>query len=431
MTKYQAIAKCRGCGVAGNWYDFVLSLGQQYVVDFVKDENGDYIEAPLDLIKCKTCHLLQLKHSVNPDRLYSKFWYKSGINESMRDALRNIVTAGLEVVSNPKRALDIGSNDGTLLSYYRGTKVRTVGIDPCRDLVMSGHNEGRIDIAINGYFSAKAVRPFGPYDIITAIAMFYDVEDPTRFLKDCKDVLTKDGVIIIQMNYLKGMLEQCAVDNICHEHLTYFSLTSLMPCIEKAGLELVGAETNDVNGGSIRVYLMHKGKALQCSANKQMSLYTYGHSLLIEEDKMGLDTSSPYNAFALRTRSVFDRLRHYLGAVDKAGGRVYVYGASTRGTTLMQCLRLPYGLIKGAAERDASKFGLKMMGTWIPIESEEYCRRDATHFLVLPWHFLNTIKLREKIWLENGGRFIVPLPEPKIVTSSEELPIYAATEAVQ
>lgn len=414
------VVTCRACGHDG--FEDVINLGQQYVIDFPEKKDPDALKAPLVVIRCTKCTTVQLAHSVQKDRLYRKFWYRSGISEQMRQALDEIVRRACSAVelNSGDRVLDIGANDGTLLQMYP-QHVTTVAVDPASELINEAMEQQRVDVGIPDYFSREAVQRYGPYKVITAIAMFYDLEDPVQFLEDCRDVMEKDGVLIIQMNYLVSMLQNLSVDNISHEHLMYLSVTALQRMVEVAGMEIAGAETNDVNGGSVRVYITHRGVSLVgMSADKQVELYGKLVALIQQERKMDLDTDNPYWVFRNRVQKVKEMLASYLAVQKTKGAKLYLYGASTRGATLFQMLGLPYEWFEAAAERDEKKWGRLTGGTWVPIVSEVEARAAATHFLVLPYHFWETIKRRETLWLENGGTFIVPLPQPKVVKQKGE-----------
>jgi NDP-4-keto-2,6-dideoxyhexose 3-C-methyltransferase len=344
--------------------------------------------------------------------------HNSSTNESMREALHAIVSKACDAanVVTGDTVLDIGANDGQLLGWYNGN-VKTVGIDPCGELIEEGLKKKRMDIGISYFFSMKVVQPHGPYKVITAIAMFYDLEDPVGFLKDCAQVLRKDGVMVVQMNYLASMLSNFAIDNVCHEHLAYFTMHTMKECAERAGLDVAGAETNDVNGGSFRVYLTHKGAALHgISSGDQVGLYAKSLTMLQNEKRLCLSMAETYSIFGDAVKAKFDALSKYLIREAEAGEKIYVCGASTRGTVLLQLLDLPDGVLCGVAERDASKFHLHMVGgTWPKIYPEDYVRENATQMLVLPWHFASSIYERELEWLKRGGKLILPLPEPLVM----------------
>lgn len=414
----QEITQCRLCH--NDKMVPVLSLGSQYVVDFVKTSHiANRGRAPLDMVRCERCHFVQLKHTVNQDVLYKKFWYRSDCNEQMIQALRDLADRAQEVayVGQGDKVLDIGANNGVLLGWYPGV-VRTVGVDPCKELIDEGLKAQKMDVGLIGFFSEGLVKPHGPFKIITAAGMFYDVNDPVGFLKQCKSVMTKDGVLIIQMNYLVTMLQNFAVDNVCHEHLGYYSMTAMKMAADMADLEIVGAEVNDVNGGSVRVYMTHKNSGLYgISTGRQLDLFMKAMDLVHKEMQMGLDTQAPYDQFAIGVYARIKALRNYLTRGAEAGEKIYIYGASTRGTVLMQMLNLPKDVIKGAAERDKGKFGLHMVGgTWPKIYSEDHCRADATVFLCLPWHYQQSIEAREVDFLLRGKSLVFPLPSPRVIT---------------
>jgi NDP-4-keto-2,6-dideoxyhexose 3-C-methyltransferase len=428
----------QACIICNSDLTEVVNLGQQYVVDFVKAKDEKLLKAPLVLMKCNKCSFIQLKHRVSPDRLYKKFWYRSGINEQMRDELCTIVQKAQKVVElkDGDKVLDIGANDGTLLGWYPQTII-TVGVDPCEELVVQGVKEKRIDLAVFDYFSFEAIQklaisfgtPEFKFKIITAIAVFYDTDNPVQFLKDCKALLQEDGVIVIQMNYLVSMLNDTAFDNVSHEHLGYYSVTTLNEAIEKAGLDLQGIEISRSNGGSIRAYITHKNFDNFCINDHEEKLWLNNSVSYhqVQEMRLGLETDIPYKTFSANIETKLNKIRKTLeGLKDK---KVYLYGASTRGTVLTQVLfnNGDASQILGVAERDEHKYGLKMVGTWIDILPEEEFRKNADYALLLPWHFKDSIIKREAEWINKGGKFIVPLPKPMLVSAKDPEAMFATT----
>lgn len=415
-----AIKKCRVCGKEN--LEDILSLGVQKHINFLDSADQTHLEAPLEIILCNEkdggCGLLQLRHTVPGDLLYRTFWYKSGVNQTMRDALSDITKNAenrIELKQNDI-VVDIGANDGTLLRTYRTKNLKLVGFEPASNLVKDAQVE--TTEIINNFFNydnfAEKFRG-QKAKVITSIAMFYDLDDPNTFVSDIVKTLDDDGIWIIQMNYLTTMLENNAFDNIVHEHLEYYSLKSLEKLLERHDLVVFDVELNNINGGSIRTYIRHKHSRKFQTTERVESIREY-------EKKIGLDDSKPYIEFAKRIDNLKNETYNFIKNEVDNGKKVYAYGASTRGNTLLQFYGLDYKLIHAAADRNSMKWGKKMVGTNIPIISEEQARNDKPdYFLILPWYFIEEFKVREKNYLDNGGKFIMPLPNFQIVTDSKRV----------
>jgi len=331
----------------------------------------------------------------------------------MRAALEEITQKAEELVSlRPgDGVLDIGCNDGTLLRSYRVKGLTRVGFEPAENLLSeAGRGTDRI---INDYFHAGAVQSEA-WKVITAIAMFYDLEDPNGFVGDLATCLHPDGVVIIQLSYLPLMLAQNAFDNICHEHLEYYSLLSLKPLLERHGLRLVKVELNGVNGGSFRVYATRADSSVGARIGPDPCL----KRLLSLEAQIRLQGREIYDSFAGTVVKIREETCQFIRAEVSKGKRIYVYGASTKGNTLLQYYGLDHTIIRGAADRDPAKWGRRTIGTRIPIMAEDVARGDADYFLILPWHFLDDFIIRERTFLEQGGKFIVPLPTLRVIGAS-------------
>lgn len=402
----RTIDQCRVC-YSDKLVD-VLSLGSIHFSGFVDDPKQELPKYPLDLVFCERCKLAQLRHTVPAETMYREYWYRSGTNRSMTDELRGIAKQGETYLSMGDIALDIGCNDGTLLrSYSKG--IFTAGFEPASNLFDFASTG--TDVVINDFFSAEAWRVrMGDKKakVVTTIAMFYDLDDPNSFVRDVYEVLEDRGVWIIQMADLKSMLERRMWDNICHEHLEYYSLISLEYLLRCHGFEVEDIQHNDVNGGSIRVTVVK-----QQHANVRTSVELFREAELA----MHLDTNEPYETFSTRVHEANRLLVEFVRKAATEGKKVYVYGASTKGNTLLQCTGLDSSLITAAAERNPHKWGKYTVGTHIPIVSEEEARAaKPDYFLVLPWHFMNEFVEREREYLRGGGKFIVPLPAFRIVS---------------
>ncbi len=408
---------CRACGTKFS-EKILLDLGDQEIVDFIDAGQEGRGRAPLQMVYCENCGLVQLRHTVDADTLYKKFWYRSSVNEQMRDALTDVVESACKRVDLQQGDIvcDIGSNDGELLLNYP-SYIFKIGFEPADELAheAAGRLRGRKDRnfeVIPSYFNlieAMAASRRVPFKIITAIAMFYDLDDPETFLLDIRGCLAPGGLFVVQMNYLGLMVKNLAFDNIGHEHLCYYSLSTLKTLFEKCRLRIWDVELNDVNGGSIRVYAAHKEEQTRDVEDSVDELLRQEEVLL---------TQSSIQHFAERVGGTVKVLMSFLKELKKAEKKVYAYGASTRGMTLLQTLfkdERASDYIVAAAERDQRKYGKKMAGLDIPIVSEAEARQDADYMLVLPYHFWKSIREREKFWMTIGGKFILPLPYTRVM----------------
>jgi hypothetical protein len=352
------------------------------------------------MVLCENCSLFQLRHTAPQELLYARhYWYKSGINDTIRRDLKEIteVACSLAGLQPEEVFLDIGANDGTLLSNLAGKAVR-VGCEPADNLVEELRKNA--DYVIHDFWNKHAFYDLGlkQAKVITAIGMFYDMEDPNQFIRDAAAVLDANGIFIAQLMTLKPMLEQNDVGNICHEHLEYYTFNSLKYLFENNGLEIFKVEENPINGGSYRLFARHLGKG-------------------------SIDYPEQYSEadlYAFRDRLEEQRKRcvDYVHSCVKAGKKVYVYGASTKGNVILQYYGLDNTLITGAADRNPMKWGAYTL-TDIPIVSEEEGRARADVFLILPYGFVDEFVRRESDWLRKGGEFIVPLPHFRIIRGAD------------
>lgn len=410
---------CRVCGSQS--LTEVISLGEQYLQgSFIKrgKEMPPLRKIPTDLVRCDplrdeaACGLLQLKCSVPPEILYSAYWYRSGTNSTMRRHLKQIAEEAAAMYGKPPdRVLDIGCNDGTLLGCYPA-EVRKYGIDPSD--VSLGIAWDNCTVIQDTFPSFELRNQIGgeKFDIISSIAVFYDLESPVEFAREVGALLSGEGLWVFEMSYLPAMLEKNSYDTICHEHLEYYSLSVIEHILKKAGLKIVNVSLNDINGGSIRCYAAHAG----CSAYKNKVFSQNILQLRQREFELELDTDKPYRSFQERINAGREELVSLLNALKSEGKRIHIYGASTKGNTILQWCGITNRIIDFAAERNPDKYGARTLGTDIPIISEEESRAmKPDYYLVLPWHFRKEFIERETGMLEKGTGFIFPLPALEIV----------------
>lgn len=403
MAPYKERRDCRVCHATR--FEPVLDLGSLHVSAFPLPTEADAPKAPLDVVRCAACGLVQLRHTTDPDIMYrGDYWYRSGTNQTMRDALADITRSAEAKVKLHKGdvVVDVGSNDSTLLKSYRTPGLQRVGFEPSHIGAEAAKAEPSIEV-VNDYFKAGA-RPGleGKAKVLTSVAMFYDLDDPHAFVEDVKRMLAPDGLWVLQLAYLQGMLERNAFDGICHEHLCYYSLATLEHLLQQHGLHAVDAQPIDLNEGTLRLYV-----------RKQAGLESEGlRAMRTQEKALGLATAKPYEAFRRTVEGLKQRTTSYLRGVVAQGGKVHAYGASTKGNTLLQYYGLDHKVISAAWERQPQKWGRRTVGTHIPIIAEEEGRKAKPDVLfVLPWHFQKEFVQREEAYRKAGGRMAFPLPE--------------------
>ena len=330
----------------------------------------------------------------------------------MWEALDDI-TAKAERLSHLQEGdavLDIGCNDGTLLASYKTGGIWKIGFDPAQNL--APFSRQLADKVVVDFFAAEvfqhdpALRHRSP-KIVTSIAMFYDLENPKKFVSDVKAVMHPDGLWVVQMNYLPIMLQQNELGNICHEHLEYYSLQSFEYLLGLYDFAVVDAELNDVNGGSLRAYIRNRSAEASVFGDQMYREFAAERvsALREQESKLELHDTRIYAEFMFWIERIKQDVVGFIREQVRQGKKVYVYGASTKGNTLLQYFGLDHSLITAAAERNPDKWGKVTVGTHIPIVSEAEARAaQPDYFLVLPWHFIEEFKKREKPYLSSAGR---------------------------
>ena len=424
-ARYTEVKACRICG--NRELDAVFHLGTQHLTGiFPKTAEAQraLTSGPLELVKCRSgkqgshCGLLQLRHSFSPPEMYgANYGYRSSLNRSMVDHLHAKVRRITQRV--PLQAgdfvLDIGSIDGTLLGAYKEPGLKRVGMDPTGEKFRR-YYPPQVDLVVD-FFSARGFRAIAGErraKVVTSIAMFYDLEQPMDFVRQIAEILAPDGVWVFEQSYMPAMLRAGSYDTICHEHLEYYALSQVKWMLERAGLELVDVEANDVNGGSFSVTAARAGSALAAD-DAAVS------RILAEEVAAGLDGMQPYEAFRNRALRHREALQDFIRGVNARGQKIFGYGASTKGNVILQFCDLTSRDLPCIAEVNEDKFGAYTPGSAIPIVSEREAReRKPDYLLVLPWHFRDNIIQREQAYLRSGGKLVFPLPEIEVVEKGSQ-----------
>lgn len=401
----------------------LFSLGDLYVSDFINvDTDARAGKHDMTLVIDERYGAARLEKCTPIHSMFGKYWYRSGINQTMKTELKGIVDSvtSVQKLNEGDLWLDIACNDGTLLSFVPDG-IKKLGIDPAEDSFVAESSKIADDI-VQDYFTLENFKKSKfkkkKAKVVTCIAMFYDLDEPVDFLKDVSKVMDDDGLFVIQMSYTPLMIKQLAFDNICHEHVYYWGLASMEKLLKKAGLKIVDCQVNDVNGGSFRIYIKKKKSAVTSFATapyrdvcnvRVESLLKWEKGLKLDKEEIWLDF---FNRIEALKKETVDFIK-----AEKAKGKVICgYGASTKGNTLLQYFGLDNTLIDAIAERSPYKFGLKTIGTNIPIKSEEEVRAmNPDYMLVLPWHFIAEFVKREDEFLSKGGKFIVPCPTFEII----------------
>lgn len=401
----------------------LFSLGELYVSDFIKqDLDARAGKHDLTLVIDERYNATRLKVCTPIQSMFGKYWYRSGINTTMRKELKDIVENILRVqkLQEGDLWLDIASNDGTLLSYVP-PHVKKLGIDPA-DETFAIEARRVADDVIQDYFNLESFNKSKfkgkKAKVITCIAMFYDLDEPIEFLRDVVEVMDDDGLFVIQMSYTPLMIKQLAFDNICHEHVYYWTLTSLKKLMTEANLKIVDCELNDVNGGSFRVYIKKENSDISKFATRPYrdvcdirlgSIYNW-------EEQLENNLEFYWDQFYRGLLTLKEKTVDFIKSEKAKGKKICGYGASTKGNTLLQYFGLDNTLIDAIAERSPYKYGHKTIGTNIPILSEDEVRSmNPDYLLVLPWHFISEFTEREKEFLDKGGKLIVPCPKFEVI----------------
>ena len=420
--------KCKVCG--NQDLIKVLTLDEQYLSPtfVLSNKNNELaeIKTPLTLLLCdknknkNNCGLLQLKEITEPDYLYKEYFYRTATNDTMRKDLRELVEQVLEI-SSPKSediVVDIGANDCTMLNFYE-EKFNLVGFEPARNIKFV--DNGKKIKLINNYFNSKNFKDIfanKKAKVITSCAMFYDLENPVEFVNDIEEILDNEGIWCCQISYLDSMIRYNNFYDICHEHLSYYSLESFEYLINKQGLKLFYAETNEVNGGSIRLYICKKN-----SKKYDKEVFSKKLNDLRKKEKMlNLTSIETYLGFENIVNDLKSKTIKFVDKIIKNKKKVLALGASTKGNIILQHFGLTKDKIPYISERNPEKVGLKCLGSDIELISEEKAREiNPEAFIVLPWNFKKEIVKRERKYLDDGGKLMFVMPFPHVVTKDGEI----------
>ena len=406
------IACCRGCG-AGELTP-VLDLGSTPLANALLDR--DQLEEPentypLKLVFCPNCTLVQITHTVDPKELFSDYVYFSSFSDGMlahaKTLVDELVLAG--GLDGDSLAVEIASNDGYLLQYYLERGVPVLGIEPAANIATVAREQRGVDTLCR-FFDldlAKELQGQGiACDVLHAHNVLAHVADLEGVVKGIATLLKGDGIAVIEVPYVRDMIDRTEFDTIYHEHLCYFSLKALDRLFSRNGLRIVDAKRVPIHGGSLRIVAGRDGS----SERRTVDL------LLQEEADLGMGCADYYCRFAEQVRTLCGNLVGLIADLKSSGKRLAVYGASAKGSTLLNYCRFNGDTFDFVADRSTVKQGRFTPGTHLPIVSTERLVQDMPDYaLLLTWNFMDEILEQQEAYRARGGRFIVPIPELKLV----------------
>lgn len=403
---------CLSC--AADTLEPVLSLGHLPLANALLAAPAAGVEAtaeqrlPLALALCARCALVQLTERVAPEHLFRDYPYFSSYSDSFVAharalAERLIAERGLGPTA---WVLEAASNDGYLLQHYRARGLDVLGIEPARNIAAEAVARGIPTLCeFFGRELATRLRAAGRQaQVFHAHNVLAHVPDPNGFLAGVRTLLADDGLLVIEVPYVRALLEHNQFDTIYHEHLAYFSLLSLLPLCARHDLRITHVERLSVHGGSLRVLAQPA-----VSARVQPSVA----ALLAEERAVGLDTPAFYRDFATRVQALVQALRERLATLKAEGMRLAAYGASAKGAVLLNVLDLPTGTLDFVVDRSPHKQGRLMPGVHLPIVAPEaLLARQPDAVLLLVWNLRDEVLAQQAEYRRRGGRFLVPIPAP-------------------
>ena len=413
MSTYTAEEACRSCG-AHRLHE-VLSLGATPLANALlraDDLTRPERKIPLTLCLCEACSLVQLRETVDPAVMFSDYLYFSSFSDTMLAHAKAIVERTIEAerLHGESLVVEIASNDGYLLQYYQRKGIPVLGIEPAANIAEVAVRERGIPTRVD-FFSADLAASLRAEGLRAAVVhannVFAHVPDTNGFMRGLATILADDGVAIVEAPYVRTMLDQREFDTIYHEHVFYFSLTAVDRLARRHGMVVADVEELGIHGGSLRFFL-RQAKAAGPSARVQ--------ALLEKEQRWGVDDRATYDAFGDDVKALRESLRTLLTDLKARGGRLAAYGASAKGSTLLNFFGIGRDLLDFVVDRSTVKQGRYTPGTHLLIRPVDALSQERPDYvLLLTWNFRDEILGQQESYRRAGGKFIIPIPEPTVV----------------
>jgi hypothetical protein len=390
----------------------LFSLGVQYYTGIFSKINSKVPKGELAVIICNNCKLIQLDKNFNMKKMYGKnYGYRTSLNNSMRKHIQSKKKYLQKIIKLKKNdtIVDIGSNDGTFLNCFNSSNYRLIGVDPTI-INFKKFYKNKI-IKINKFFSHENIKYYlkKKAKLISTFAMFYDLPDPLKFARDIYNCLDDNGVWHLEQSYLIDMIKKKSYDTICHEHLEYYSMTSIYYLMKIVNFKIIDIKRNNINGGSFAITVAKRNSEYK-ECEKDIKFY------LKKEQMEGYNNYSIYKKFYQKITKHKDQLRNLLIKLKKMNKKIIGYGASTKGNVILQFCNINNKLVDFIYDVNVDKKNKYTPGTKIKIiDKQETDKIKFDYFLVLPWHFKDFILKKEKEYITKNIKFIFPLPNIIIV----------------
>jgi SAM-dependent methyltransferase len=402
---------CRSCGAGSLWP--VIALGNHPLANALLAEEQlaePEPRYPLDVVLCAECGLLQITVTVQPEILFRDYFYLSSYSDTFVEHARVMASHLIKErgLGPDSLVVELASNDGYLLQFFVQAGIPVLGIDPAKNVARVAESRGVPTLAeFFGTPLARDLRSQGcSADIVIANNVLAHVADLNGFVEGIATILRPGGIAQIEVPYVVQMIDQCEFDTIYHEHLCYFSLTSLQTLFARHGLVLCDVEQIPLHGGSLRVTAAQAPSARPSAAVA---------NLLEREQQWGVTDAVTYARFAARVDAIGQSLRSVLTDITQEGKAIAAYGAAAKGTVLLNTFGIGRETIDFVVDRNTHKQGRYMPGVHIPIRPPERLLEDRPEYLLLlAWNFADEIMAQQAAYQRLGGRFIIPIPEPQV-----------------